>query len=302
MSLSTPLQTTRAKPLLFPALALLSTASAFAAQTIVTPTSFFDPDFKVRRNGASSGILSLTVNNTLVSQTGSAGNISWEHSAGGHAQVRTQLSALGIPVANLNVQLAATTQTTGDSLVFGREITTTAQLLGDLVDVSSALQGLTNQVAGASVLYNWNSKATVANLAIHQDQLYRVNFTVTSGAGLPLNLLSAATFGITTTGITGGANQSAQLLNLLGLVSIGSNSSTGNFSFDFKSDRELSALNFNFAAATGVGVSLLGGTANNQNVLTFSGLNVTAIPEPSSLVMGGTALGLLALRRRRAGA
>ena len=286
------------KPL-FLALAILSPASSLVAQTIIESNSFFDPDFKVRRNGANSGILNLSVNNTPFSQTSTPGTHVWTHSAGGHAQVRTQLTALGIPLANLDAQLAATTQTTGNSLVFGREITTTAQILGGIIDVGDELEGLTNQVAGASVLYNWNSTATISGLAIVPDQLYRVNFTVTSGAGLPVDVLDAATFGITTAGISGASNQSSQLLNLLDILSVGNNSSTGNFSFLFKSNQNRSALDFNFAATTGVGVNLLGGTANNQNVLTFSGFQVTAIPEPGTIAMGSGMICFLAFRRQR---
>ncbi|MES2438271.1 MAG: hypothetical protein V4584_04370 [Verrucomicrobiota bacterium] len=274
---------------------ILLTPATLIAQTIIDSDSFFDPDFKIRRNGETSGLLSITVTNAPVSAPGTSGNMSWNHSAGGHAQVRT--SILG--VANLDAQLAAYTSTAGNSLVFGREITTQADFLFGAVDVSSNLAGLTNQVAGASVLYDWNSTATVSGLAIVPDQLYRVDFTVTSGAGLPVNLLDSATFGITTAGITGASNESATLLNLLGVLSIGSNSSTGDYSFIFKSDQNRSALSFNFAADTGVGVSLLGGTANNQNVLTFSGFSVTPIPEPGSVALCGVFLGMFTFRRRR---
>ena len=252
------------------------------AQEIINSQDFFDPDFRARRAGAAN-VINLVVNNTPVaSGPQSSGDSTWIHNAGGFAQA-------GVAIVG-DVQLAAYTETTGDSLVFGREITSSGVL--------SLLETPLNQVTGASVLYSWESDASVSGLAIAPDQLYRVDFTVTSGGGLPVDLLSSATFGITTAGITGQANESAQLLNVLDILSLGADSSTGEFSFVFQSSQALDTLDFNFAATSGVGVSLLGGTAPNQNVLTYSGFSVTQIPEPSSTLLLGVMAGCLALRRR----
>lgn len=284
---------------------LVSTVSvllpfAATAQNIINSSAFYDPDFKVRRDGATSGLLNLTVTNAPVTDTLASGGRSWTHSAGGFAQVRTNLTVpiIGTVLANLDAQLAAYTQTTGDTLVFGREITTDAEIL-EIVDAGPALEGLVNDLAGASVLYDWQAQTSVTGLAIVPDQLYRVDFTVTSGAGLPVNVLDSSTFGITSAGVTGASNESAELLDLLGLLSIGNNSSTGDFSFEFKSSQALSQLDFEFEATTGVGVTALGGTAANQNVLTFSNFNVTAVPEPSvSLLAGIFAVALMSRRRK----
>lgn len=266
-------------------------------QTIDT-SSFFDPDFMVRRYGTTTIPLALTVNNTPVSGTASSGNVTWTHGAGGHAQVRTQLGSIILPLANLDAQLAAYSTTIGDSLVFGREITTEAEILG-IVDVGPALQTIVNEVAGASVLYSWESDVHIAGLSIVPDQLYQVDFDVTSGSGLPVDLLDYATFGITTSGITGASNESAETLNLLNLIAIGSGSSTGHFSFLFKSNQSQSSLDFEFAASTGVGVSLLGGTAGNQNVLTYSGFQVTQVPEPGTPALAGLIGAMLLCKRTR---
>lgn len=255
--------------------------SILAAQDIIGSQDFFDPDFRARRAGAS-GIINLVVNNNLVEagpQT--AGDSTWTHRAGGFAQAGVILVG--------DVELAAYTETTGDSLVFGREITANG--------VIGLLESALNEVTGASVLYSWESDASISGLTIAPDQLYRVDFTVSSGAGLPVDLLTAATFGITTDGITGAANQSSELLDLLEVVSIGSDASTGDFSFLFKSSQALDTLDFNFAATTGVGVSLLGGTDANQNVLTYSGFSVTQIPEPGSALLLGVFACCLAFRR-----
>lgn len=246
-------------------------------QTIDT-NSFFEPDFMVRRYGTTNIPLALTVTNDSVDGTASHNNVTWTHAAGGHAQVHTSLEVI-VPLANLDAQLAAYTRTMNDSLIFGREITTEVELLG-VVDVGPTLQSMVNEVAGAGVLYSWESNVQVAGLSIVPDQLYQVDFDITSGSGLPVNLLSSSTFGITTTGISGASNESAETLNLLNLITLGADTSTGHFSFQFKSDQNLNSLDFAFAASTGVGVSLLGGTSGNQNVLTFSGFQVTQIPEP----------------------
>lgn len=273
------------------------TPTTAIAQTLIDTGLFFDPDFSVRRYGATSGVLSLSVNNSPANGSASGANHSWTHSAGGHAQVRTQLTVI-VPLANLDAQLAAYTRTSGDSLIFGREITTDAQLLG-VVDVGPTLDNMVNQVAGASVVYNWQSSSTVSGLAIVPDQLYQVDFSVTSGSGLPVDVLQSASFGITTAGISGASDESAAQLNLLDIISTGNDPSTGDFSFIFKSNQNRSSLDFSFAASTGVGVSLLGGTAANQNVLTFSGFQVTAVPEPGSLTLCGLFVGLITLRRKR---
>lgn len=271
-----------------------------SAQEIINSSAFYEPDFKVRRFGATSGLLNLSVTNVPVSDTMVAPGISWTHAAGGHAQVRTNITApiIGTVLANLDAQLAAYTQTTGDSLVFGREITTDVQLRG-VVDPSLALQGLVNDLAGASVIYDWQAQASVTGLAIAPDQLYEASFSVTSGAGLPVGLLESSSFGITTANVTGALGENLQVLDLLSLLSIGSGSSTGEYSFLFKSDQALNQLDFDFSATTGVGVTALGGTNGNQNVLTFSGFSVSPVPEPSIFGFAGLLVIVGGLIRRR---
>ncbi|MFD2255616.1 PEP-CTERM sorting domain-containing protein [Luteolibacter algae] len=266
--------------------------ASLTAQTIQS-ADFFNPDFKVRRQGATSGILNVSVNTAKVEGTQSSGSTTWRHSAGGHAQVRTN-----VIVANLDAQLAAYTQTSGDSLVFGREITTSATLLGEDVGGQN-LTPLINDLVGASVLYSWESDATMSGLAIAPNQVYEVSFRVTSGSGLPANLLSASTFGITNPEVSGTGAGSAELLNLLDVVTLGNQPDTGLFTFQFQSSQALDHLDFKFAATSGVSVSALGGSAENQNVLTFSEFTVNQVPEPSSLMLSGLLGGVCLLRRRR---
>ncbi|MBC7979683.1 MAG: hypothetical protein H7Y36_03870 [Armatimonadetes bacterium] len=287
------------KTLRFVCLAGLLTSS-LPALTIIDSTSFFNPDFRARRDGVTSGLLALTVNNTPFTPP-AQNNLTntWTHSAGGFAQIRTDVTAV-VVIANIDAQLAAYTQTFGDALTFGREITATATLLGiPVAGQNGPLNTAINAVAGASVLYNWESDASISDLTIVADQLYEVSFTVSTGAGLPVNVLSSSTFGITNPSITGASNESAQLLNLLDVVTLGPSADTGIFTFQFKSTQALSQLDFNFAATTGVGVSLLGGTAGIQNVLTFSGFEVNSIPEPQVWLLSCVFISFLANRRRR---
>ncbi len=279
------------------AFATVLVPASLCAQTIIGSSAFFDPDFKVRRNGDGGtvgSVLAAVVTNSPVSGTGSTATNFWDNSAGGFAQ--TRVTVPGVVAAD--VQLAAYTQLTGDSLVFGREFTSTATALG-VVPIGNTVQGIVNNVVGASVIYNWGATAEIGGLTIVPDQLYQVNFRVDSGAGLPVDVLDSSTFSITTPGVTGASNESTQLIDLLGLLSIGSGSSTGDFAVTFKSSAATDKLNFAFAASTDVGVSALGGTAGNQNVLTFSGFSVNQIPEPSSSLLCGLAGFVLLGRRRR---
>jgi len=274
----------------------------FAHGQIIQSSTFFEPDFRARRPGATTGLLTVAPNLTPYTVNNSSGNTAWSHTATGFVQTRANITdpLFGTVLANADVQLAAYTETTGDSLVFGREITTSATLAGIPVGgQGDALNTLVGGLAGASVLYSWSADATVSGLAIVPDQLYQVSFNVSSSSGLPVNLLSSATFGISTVGVTGDFVNNAQLLNLLNIVSVGNSADSDVYTLTFQSSQALSELEFNFAATSGVGVSALGGTAANQNVLTFSGFEVVAVPEPSTtgLVMLCGVVGLM--RRRR---
>lgn len=279
------------RKLLPSALGLALAGTGFSA-SIIDSAAFFDPDFRARRPGATSGLLSLAVNNTPYSVTNPPpGDTIWNHTASGLIQSRTNVLGL----IGLDVQVAGYTETTGNSLVFGREITAEASAVG----AEANLSALVNSVAGATgVQYNWESTVT-ATLPIDAGQRYQVSFEVTTGDGLTLGLLDSASFGISTPGITGTSAQgNAQLLNLLDILVLGGDR-TGEFTFDFTSAQELDSLEFFFKATDLAGVRLLGGTEGNENVLTFSNFEINAIPEPSSLVISALGVGLLLFRRRR---
>lgn len=279
------------------AIATLATGQIMA-QTIIDSDSFFDPEFRIHRNGLENGFFNLSVTNVLESGSSTNATTHWVHSAGGHAQVRSDVPEDN-PAVEVDIELAAYTETINGSLVFGRSFSTDVVYDAGFVDVSSEIDDLTDQVLGASIVYNWTATSNVWGLNLAPEQIYLVTFDVTSGAGLPADFLSSATFGITTDGVTGGNNESALSLDLLNLLSPGTNSSTGQFGFYFYSEDPLTALDFSFAASSGLGVSGLGGTAPDQNVLTFSGFQVVAVPEPSGISLCGLFLGMVAFRRTR---
>lgn len=267
--------------------ALAAAPTLAFSQSIINSTEFFNPDFEARRPGAG-GVIAVQVNNdvyrnTPASQT--SGNVTWTHGAGGFAEA-------GV-VAVGGVELAAFTETTGDTLVFGRELTTSGVL--------ALLEPALNAVVGANVLATWSSQATVTGLSIAPGQIYEARFNVSSGENLPVDLLDSLTFGITNPEVSGALGGGAQLLDVLGLLTLGSASSTGDYVFQFTSSAALSSLTFSFDATSTVSLGLLGDVEGNQNVLTFSGFEVVPIPEPASLALGGMAGVALLIRRKRRG-
>lgn len=270
--------------------ATLCVASAdVQAQSLISGSDFFDPDFEARRPG--SGLLFVLDVNTTPYSPGpeTDGNVTWNHSAGG----LVQLSA-DIIVATADVQLAAYTRTLGDSLTFGRrlEVTTTG-LIGAL---GTTVQDLTDDVVGASAINSWASTADVAGLSLTQGQTYRVSFDVAAGAGINLNALSAANFGLSSGGNAIQDINSVSTLNILDIIELGGGLAT--IEFDFVATSAFTDLTFDFDAATIADVDLLGGISGNQTVLQFTNMSLAPVPEAGSLFLLAAGM-LFQLRRHR---
>ncbi len=282
-----------------PPMLLIALVPGAVFSQLIDSASFFHPDpMTVRRPGATSGIITAAVNNTLYTDGQSSGNVSWTYGAAGLIQTRATVTVI-VPIADLDVQLAALVRNEGDALVFGREITASATLAGiPVTGQGDNLNNLISNLVSASVLYGWSADASISGLDIQAGHVYQVSFDVTAAAGLPAGVLSAANFGITTAGVTDTSNQSVEVLNVLDLITIGGGESTGRFTLEFQSDQNLDELNFRFAAASTVGANLLGGSAG-QDYLTFSNFEVSPIPEPSTVALSGVLAGMLMLRRRR---
>lgn len=244
--------------------------------------AFFAPNLRVQHAKAE-GVVSLELDNSLISGNETSGNVTWTHGAGGYAGATVSVVA--------GVHLSAYTETTGSSLVFGRslEVDGVIGLLGTQV----------SSVVNADLFSTWSSTAEVSGLNIQANQLYRVTFDVNSGSNLPVTLLDSASFGISSAGVTSFGGDSSGLIDLLGIVTIGDDADVGQVSLLFSSSTDRSDLEFQFDANSLVKLGLLGGVEGNGNVLTFSNIQVETIPEPSAFALSAIFAGGLALRRRR---
>ena len=249
--------------------------------TLITASEFFDPDFRATTGTGASGLLiEVNVSTTPVEQTLGGGNVSWTHSAAGRVAVGVNLG-----LVSAGVELSNFTETTGDTLVFGREI----QLDG----AGTLLQNAVSTALGTSVLSSWQSTATISNMTMSAGQTYALTVDVTRGSVLPVALLNSSTIDVRN---LSGVSVSG-LLNVINLVNFGG-SDTGTAVIEFTPTADLTGMEVSFAASAALDGSLLSGTAGNENMLTFSGIEVSPIPEPSTV---GFLAGLpfLALLRRK---
>jgi hypothetical protein len=260
---------------------LIGTVSLSYGQNFNSGT-FFSPELRVQHEKTGE-VVALEVDNSLIGGNETSGNVTWTHGAGGYA---------GATVTPLvGVHLGAYTETTGNSLVFGRSL--------EIDGVAGLLETQLSSVVNAGVFSTWSSTAEVGGLNIQANQLYQVTFDVNSGADLPVTLLDSASFGISSAGVTSFGGDSSGLIDLLGVVTIGETADVGQVSLIFSSSTDRSDLEFQFDAESLVNLGLLGGVEGNSNVLTFSNIQVQAIPEPSSVTLSALFAGGLALRRRR---
>lgn len=256
---------------------------------MISSPGFFDPDFTARRLGSGS-LLGLTVDTTPFTPSAqTAGNVTWTHTAVGLVQAGTSVPLVG----TVDVQLAAYTQTLGDSLIFGRELeTTTTGLVGSL---SATITSLTDQVVGASAINAWIGSSTVTGLGLTQGQTYSVTFDFNAGAGIDLNAINSASFSLFNGGIPIESLNATQTLNVLDLVQLGGGLAA--ITFDFVAQDPYDELTFRFAADTISDVNLLGSIAGNQTVLEFSNFSLAPVPEAGSLML--LVIGMLIQPRRR---
>lgn len=264
------------------------------AQSLINSSTFFQPSFKGTQVKPLRFLALAPFDQTAYtfSPTTSVGNVSWSHTVRGHSQAGVDLGIVG----KADVQLRAFAETNGSSLVFGREIsTTTTGVVGVLT-----LNGLLNDVLGASIANSWSSTAKLSGLSLTTGQLYTVNFNVTRAAGLDVNALSSASFSILNNGIALQNVESSSLLNVLNIIKAGTGAQPAQF--QFYAPAGVTSLDLVFSAATIADVTVLsnglGTGGGNQNVMTISNISFAPVPEVSSLVLASLGV-LIILRRRR---
>ena len=266
------------------------------AVTLATD-NIFDAVGKIRKPGSTAPIVAAVADNTPHNGT-TSGDISWSHSVAGFTQSRIgtpDVVVLGVGtipgVTVADAQFAPYASMDGSSLTFGREITTDLPLAG------SSLDQVLNEIAGVSLLQSWGSTATVgANIV--PGNIYQVSLDISTGAGLPVGFLQSTQVGLVGTGLQDAESNAFTKINLVDLVTIGDEHDC-TVTFNFQSTEEMTSLGFEFGAETVVDASLVGGTLGNQNLITFSNLSVSPVPEPSVSLFGLTAACLLMGNRRR---
>lgn len=262
------------------------------AQSLITNSDFFNPDYEVRRPG-SAGFINLDVNTTPYTPGAeSFGNVTWDHTAAGLVQTGVNLNP--IINATIDVQLAAYTNTLGNALTFGRDLDVTTT--GAIGGLGGVISGLTDDVVGASAINAWASTATVTGLNLSQGVSYNVSFDVSTGAGINLNALSAANFALSSGGNPIEDINSIETLNVLSILQVGGGLATINF--EFVAQSPLTELTFEFDAATIANVNLLGAISGNQTVMQFTNMSLAPVPEASSLLLLAAGM-LFQLRRHR---
>ena len=263
----------------------LATLSVNATTLVTNDLFYLQPE--VRKPGET-GIVVAVADQTPHTHT-TAGESDWSHTVTGYTQSR--VGFLGLAVAE--AELAPYTTVNGTSLTFGRELT--AEVLGG--GIASNLDDVLGDIAGISLDQSWNSTATV-NAPFLAGQTYQVTLDVTAGGGIPADLLTATTIGINGAGLQMIERNTFNKVSLLDLVSLGEDE-TGTVNFLFEATQELTSLDLLFDAATFLDVNTLGGAVENQELLTFSNLSITSVPEPSTTLFATLAACFLIGTRRR---
>lgn len=225
--------------------------------------------------------------------SGSASVGSWELSAAGLTQ--TKLGTPAVPplvpeviLTDIGTRALTSVNAGTQSLSFG---------VDSWVEVGSLDLGA---LLGAGVAMSWQADLTFSGFQWDAPS-YELDFALTAPAGLLSNVLDAVDTlqvsildgdGILVSSIGG-----SDLINLLG-ITLGDPIDNGPLNYVFSSNgTEADGITIRFEASSLVNTALLG---IGSNVATFSGVSLTAVPEPGVPMLGAFAVLSLVLRRRRA--
>lgn len=272
------------------------------APTNIIPEGFFGTTDKVRQPNDDLGSAVANINLAIAEialytdllkanpYTGDSefnGAVTWTHSAKGLIYA---YASLLFPL--LEADIFAQTHTNGNSLVFSRHLEVDGA-------AGPVLDAVLSNVLGLSVINEWSSTAHIEfDAPLTAGQYYSIQFAINTNGGLPVEVISGASFSVASGGTVIHRAGGDQLLDLLGLIGIGTNLSNGMAEFTFLALTDLDSLDLTWTAATVADVSLLGTPEENQHIMSFSNLTVTPVPEPASALLfliGGA----LILRRSR---
>lgn len=216
---------------------------------------------------------------------GSAGP--WSMTAAG--MVQTRLEALGLVVTDVGSRALTSVDAGTQSLSFG---------LDNWADVGSLNLG---DLLGAGVAMSWQAELSFAGFQWDSPS-YELDFALTAPAGLLSNVADASdTLQVSILDGNGNLVSSlggSDLVNLLG-ITLGDPVDNGPLNYVFSGDAaEADGITIRFETSSLVNTSLLG---IGSNVATFSGMSLTAVPEPGVPMLAGLAVFALATRRRRGG-
>ncbi|MDP0491757.1 MAG: PEP-CTERM sorting domain-containing protein [Verrucomicrobiota bacterium JB023] len=254
-----------------------STTTTALSQTV--PADFFGPNYLVSTDAT--GLIALNTDTVPGNATNNSSTVDWVHGVSGATGI--DLSVTIVDVAR--VEYTSYIQTTGSELIFGRgqEVSIlNTELLGNL------LTGVT----GLSILSTWESVATL-DMPMTAGQEYTLTFTTTPGASvLGINNL----LGLSNVEIGNTSVGTFETIDLLSLVDIDLLASTHQISIPFTPTSDVESVDITFSAETLADVQLLNDNSGDQDILSFSSMEITPIPEPSAAALFG--LGALCTLRR----
>lgn len=264
----------------------------------LTNEEFFSPDARVRRpgqDGTLTGTTDLLTPNQYT-ETHSSGDVSWTLGVKGLVQAGIDLAF----IITVDAQLYSYVQIVDGSLVFGRHLDTEFSILGLGIDPQGYINDAVNDALSLEVLNSWSAVATISNQSFVEGERYSLTLDAHSSNGLPVGLLEGAAIRLldqndNAIALSGGGS----LLNLLDLITIGSDPANVGLNLEFDAPAGLTELKVEISAATAAGINLFGG-ASNTTVLTFDNfaLGPAAVPEPTTVLSGMLGL-MFCLRRKR---
>ena len=285
----------KTKLLLFAALAAPCGLHAATIALPVTPTFAISPDAGINPDiSVSAGTM---VNASIdTTHAGSTNTGDWAAAATGGTSV-TLLGGLGGMITLAGLDLNTRTTLATDAIRFGT-VTTSSGMAGSLL---SALNLQT--IVGAGLVQTWSATVNLSalDLVFAPETTYSLTFDLTQSTALLGNLSPAVFNNFTATvGDNGGTyGQGSLPAGLLGITDIFGESGKATLQFTTGSVMDGPVI-ATFGASAAADTDLLDGLlrSSDTTLYTISGLDIQAVPEPSSIGMFVAFASLGLLRRK----